>query len=124
MAIVGTCENEPPNQLPAWTSNSFAVFLERDPAGLPPYLGQMEGGRPALRSEWLQGAITNLEARFFFDSGTTGSIALRKDASVRNWGDHIRGRPDVVGGDGVVSFPAETAVLFIHRAILCRSRSR
>ena len=35
MAIVGTCENESPNQLPAWTSNRFAVFLEYDPAGLP-----------------------------------------------------------------------------------------
>src|SRR6185437_6494442 len=35
MAIVGTCENESPNQLPAWTPNRFAVFLEYDPAGLP-----------------------------------------------------------------------------------------
>src|SRR5215469_6722784 len=38
MAIVGTCKNGTPNQLPAWTSYRFAVFLERDPAGLPPYL--------------------------------------------------------------------------------------
>src|SRR5579863_3134485 len=44
MAIVGACKNEPSNQLPAWTPNSFAVFLERDPAGFPPDLRSMEGG--------------------------------------------------------------------------------
>src|SRR3954451_24476490 len=38
MAIVGACKNRTPNQLPAWTSNRFVVFLERDPAGLPPNL--------------------------------------------------------------------------------------
>src|ERR1700676_1823569 len=46
MAIVGTCKNGTPNQLPSWTSNRFDVFLERDPAGLPPYLN---GARKAAR---------------------------------------------------------------------------
>ena len=35
VVTVGIGENQPPNQLPAWTSNSFVVFLEGDPAGLP-----------------------------------------------------------------------------------------
>src|ERR1700723_1098996 len=38
MAIVGVGQDRTPNQLPTWTSNRFVVFLERDPAGLPPYL--------------------------------------------------------------------------------------
>src|SRR5947209_15782526 len=47
MAIVGTCKNRTPDQLPAWTSNRFDVFLERDPAGLPPNLN---GNRKAANS--------------------------------------------------------------------------
>jgi len=35
--------------LAPWTSNSFAVFLEGDPAGLPSNLKQVEGGSPPLR---------------------------------------------------------------------------
>ena len=36
--LLELAKTESPNQLPAWTSNSFAVFLEGDPAGLPPNL--------------------------------------------------------------------------------------
>ena len=51
MVTVGTGKNKPSDQLPAWTSNSFAVFLEGDPAGLPSHLERSEGGSPPLRSE-------------------------------------------------------------------------
>src|ERR1700733_5316641 len=51
MDIVGACEDQSSDQLPAWTSNRFVVFLERDPAGLPPHLVLLEGGSSALRGE-------------------------------------------------------------------------
>src|ERR1700691_3896508 len=56
MDIVGACEDQSSDQLPAWTSNRFVVFLERDPAGLPPRLGLLEGGSPALEERALPGA--------------------------------------------------------------------
>ncbi len=43
-------KNQPSNQLPPWTSNSFVVFLEGDPAGLPSHLERLEGGYRPLRS--------------------------------------------------------------------------
>ncbi len=58
-------EDQPPNQLPAWTSNSFAVFLEGDPAGLPPNLERLGRWPPRSQERGLQGVIANLEARFF-----------------------------------------------------------
>ena len=51
MVTVGTGKNKSSNQLPAWTSNRFAVFLEGDPAGLPQDLERLEGGNPPLRGE-------------------------------------------------------------------------
>src|ERR1700721_2289107 len=38
MAIVGVGQDRTPNQLPTRQSKRFFLFLERDPAGLPPYL--------------------------------------------------------------------------------------
>src|SRR5579859_901574 len=51
MAIVGTCKNGTPDQLSAWTSNRFVVFLERDPAGFPPYLNGRKAAKPSPKGE-------------------------------------------------------------------------
>src|ERR1700722_9735838 len=108
MVVVRACENRSPNQLPARTSNSFAVFLEGDPAGLPPSLGSPEGvmgflvGGRSLSGATPAGDFASLEVRFFFDSRTTGSIARRKDAPERRRDTHARGCPDVDRGNRFV----------------------
>ena len=51
MVTVGIGKNRAPNQLPPWTSNRFAVFLERDPAGFSTNLKLLDEGRSPLRGQ-------------------------------------------------------------------------
>src|SRR5665213_258357 len=117
MAIVGTGQDRTSNQLPAWTSNRFAVFLERDPAGLPPHLDGKVA--PPPQGSRQPGTNASLEMRFFFDIGTIGSSARRKVAPNRTWGTHARRCPDVDGRDWTVPFPAETAVFYCAGSVIC-----
>src|SRR5208282_1155970 len=126
MVIVRACEDRSPNQLPAWTSHSFAVFLEGNSAGLPPSLGSPEGflgsydRRPGRSQErHPAGDFASLEVRFFFDSRTTGSIALRKDAPERCRDSHFRGCPDVDRRDGIVPVPPTEAVCHLCGSFFC-----
>src|SRR5262249_25944031 len=83
--IVGTCKDGTPNQLPAWTSYRFAVFLERDPSGLPPYLN----GTRKKAAAPLRGSTTSPEG----DNGGPAQAGKTKDEGSKKFALLCRRNP-------------------------------